>query len=66
MEIYNENFIEYKFNLHLISYIRDSEFLHGLDNNDDILILNPDYVRKYLNSDNFNISHNFSYSQSSL
>jgi hypothetical protein len=45
MEIYNENFKEYKFNLHLISDIGDSEFLHGLENNDDILILNPDFVR---------------------
>ncbi len=48
MEFYNENFKEYKFYLHLISNVGDSQFLHEIENNDDLLILNPDYVRLYL------------------
>ena len=45
MEFIVENFVEYKFNLTLITDIQNSTYLHELDQSDNIVILNPDLVK---------------------
>lgn len=45
MEFINEYHPEYKFYLHLVSNIENFDYLSSLEHNDNILILNPDYVK---------------------
>ncbi len=44
MEFIVENFVDYKFNLTLITDIQNLPRLHELDQNDNIVILNPELV----------------------
>ena len=52
MEFINENYPTYNFYLHLVSDIKDGEFLDSVENDqkyENILFLNPDYVStKYM------------------
>jgi hypothetical protein len=44
MEHINENFSQHKFSIHLIMNIENNEKLSELYNDDNVVILNTDYV----------------------
>jgi hypothetical protein len=47
MEFKNEHYPEHNFYLHLISNVEKFDCLNSLEHNDNVLILNPDYVKLF-------------------
>lgn len=45
MEFIVESYLDYKFDLSLITNIENMQYLQELEKNDNIVILNPDYVK---------------------
>jgi hypothetical protein len=49
MEFIVENFLDYKFDLCFMTNIENIHYLHELEKKDNVVILNPDYVKKIVN-----------------